>query len=300
MAATSAFAPLGGRTRVLRSRPHEPAWELWTRSPHPGLRHAVKGLWAGGMAEGSARHRTLPNAEALLMLHVGPAQRAIESSGQAVSQLLATGFVAGFHERPFTIESLHRETYVVTARLRPAGTAALLPAITPAELVGRVLDASDVLGGAAAERLCAQLREARDLGAALDRFEAWLLARLRPERLPPPTTRAASALIARARGTQRVGALGRELGVSARRLNELFQRDLGVPVKRVCRVARFREALERLHAAPARTLAELAPEAGYFDESHLRRDFRELALLTPAEYLAALGDGLDGPDVIAG
>jgi AraC-like DNA-binding protein len=44
----------------------------------------------------------------------------------------------------------------------------------------------------------------------------------------------------------------------------------------------------------------VALDAGYADEAHLCRDFRELALLTPREYLDAHGDGLDGPEVIEG
>ena len=144
------------------------------------------------------------------------------------------------------------------------------------------------------------MRDAVDLGGALDVLEHWLLERARPERLPRTLTRAANARIARMNGNLRVDALSRELGISPRRMNELFQNEVGVQAKRVARIARFRGTLDRLHADRPRDLAYVAQQAGYYDESHLYRDFRELALQTPTEYLAALGDGLDGADVIAG
>jgi AraC-like DNA-binding protein len=286
------------RTRVMRSGPDESAWELWEREPLPALRGIVRGLWAGGAADAMARHRVLPNGEVSLMLHVGPAQRAVESDGQRVTRLFAAGFVAGLQQRPYTIESPHANTFVVAARIRPECVAALFPSATPSELVGQVESASDLLGSAVADGLCGRMRESADLGGALDVLEAWLLDRTCAARLPRALTRAASARILAADGNLRVDDLSRELGISPRRMNELFQNEVGVQAKRVARIARFRGALGRLHAGRPRPLAGVAQDAGYYDESHLCRDFRELALLTPTAYLAALGDGLDGPEVI--
>ena len=86
--------------------------------------------------------------------------------------------------------------------------------------------------------------------------------------------------------------------VSPRRLHELFVREVGVPPKRLARILRFREALERLATAPAVDLTRLALDCGYYDQAHLYRDFRALATMTPVDYLTARGAGLDGPDVL--
>jgi len=298
MASALDMRPRDARTHVMRSGRDESAWELWQREPLPALRGIVRGLWAGGSAAGTARHRALPNGEVTLMLHVGPAQRAVESDGKCVSRQFDAGFVAGLQQRPYTIESMHRDTFVVAARIRPECVAALFPGATASELVGQVESASDLLGRRLADAVCGRMSDAPDLGAALDIFEGWLLERARPARLPRALTRAASARIASAGGNLRVGALSRELGISPRRMNELFQKDVGVQAKRVAKIARFRSTLGRLHDERPHDLAYVAQDAGYYDESHLYRDFRELALLTPTEYLTALGDGLDGPDVI--
>jgi AraC-like DNA-binding protein len=141
---------------------------------------------------------------------------------------------------------------------------------------------------------------APDLGAALDLLEDWLIARIRRSRSPHAATRAASALVADASGALKVEAIARESGVSPRRLRELFLDEVGVAPKRLARIARFRHTLERLARARAVDLSRLALDCGYYDQPHLYRDFRDLALMTPVEYVAAVGDGLDGADVIAG
>jgi AraC-like DNA-binding protein len=49
-------------------------------------------------------------------------------------------------------------------------------------------------------------------------------------------------------------------------------------------VLRFQRALERANAEPSRSWAELAHTAGYSDQPHLNRDFRELAGISPGRY----------------
>lgn len=290
-----------GRTVVFRSGPGEPRWELWRRAPHPALGDLVAGLWAGAVEDSGARHRVLPNGELLLMFHLGPPQRAVETDGQRADARLGAGFVAGLQEKPFTIESGHRATRVVAARLRPAGVPALFPGVTAAEACGRVVDLEGALGRATlAEEVSGRMGDAADLGAALDVLEAWLLASLGARERAHPVTCAARDLIEASGGRARIAAVGAALGVSPRRMNELFQRDLGMPAKRFARVSRFRRALEKLAAAPAQGLARIALDTGYADEAHLCRDFRELALLTPRAYLDAHGGGLDGPEVVEG
>jgi AraC-like DNA-binding protein len=284
----------------MRSAPGGPSWELWRREPHPALRAVVAGLWAGGGEPAGSRHRVLPNGELMMMFHVGPPQRAVESDGRPSEIALEAGFVAGLQERPYTIETPHRDTYVVAARLRPEAFAALHPSATAAELVGQVVEISSLLGRAPVSELCGRLGAVRDLGEALDRVEHWILGRLSSRRGPAEATSHARGLIARSGGGLRIEPLCRELGLSRRRLGELFRRDVGVPPKRLARIVRFRGALDHLRWHGSGEFARVALQAGYYDEPHLFRDFRELALLTPSDYLKARGDGLDGVDVVAG
>ena len=65
-----------------------------------------------------------------------------------------------------------------------------------------------------------------------------------------------------------------ETGWSRRHVTERFRRQLGVSPKAYARLLRFEHASSLLSDPPAgRTLADVAMEAGYYDQSHLTRDF---------------------------
>lgn len=84
----------------------------------------------------------------------------------------------------------------------------------------------------------------------------------------------------------RVSALTRESGLSERTFERRFLAQVGLRPVGYRRLARFRSVL-RLHAAGARDWAALAAHAGYSDQSHLVRDFRGLAGVSPTQWAAA-------------
>ena len=88
-------------------------------------------------------------------------------------------------------------------------------------------------------------------------------------------------------GRARVEPLMDETGWSRRHVTERFRRQLGVSPKSYARLLRFEQA-SWLLAQPAsgRTVADVATEAGYYDQSHLTRDFVALAGVTPGTFLA--------------
>lgn len=288
------------RTRVMRSAPCDPdAWELWERTPSEPLRGLVRSLWAGSSPRAGARHRTLPNGELTLMLHLGAGQELRELGARDCRVRLGGSFLAGLQERPATFETLEANTRVAAVRLLPPGGFGLLSGLPQAEVTGCVLDGESLLGGAAGiTALRERMGNAPDLGAALDWLEAWLLARFAASRPAHAATRAARSLLQGAQGQQRIDGLARAANVSPRRLRELFLREVGVTPKRLARILRFRAALERLATAPAVDLTRLALDCGYYDQAHLHRDFRGLATMTPVDYLTARGAGMDGPDVL--
>ena len=64
-----------------------------------------------------------------------------------------------------------------------------------------------------------------------------------------------------------------------------LRREVGLSPKRFARLARFRSAIDRLATS---TLATVAVECGYADQSHLTHEFRGLAGTTPSAYRATL------------
>ncbi|MGH3610845.1 MAG: helix-turn-helix domain-containing protein, partial [Pseudonocardiaceae bacterium] len=96
-------------------------------------------------------------------------------------------------------------------------------------------------------------------------------------------------------GRIRIHALAAELGCSRRYLQTRFGEQIGLPPKVAARVIRFADVRRRIEGDPG-GWAEIAFAAGYADQSHLVREFQQLAGTTPTDFVARLmpGGGLDG------
>jgi AraC-like DNA-binding protein len=275
------------RTRVLRQGPGELAWELWLREPLPALAPYLIGLWAGDADAATASHRTLPDGELMLMFNLGPPQLVRYVDGSV--EVVRAAFVSGLQEQPLVYDSMVRHPRAVAVRFRPLGAWAFFGGLPLHELSNRVLDVHAVLGvRAGVEPLRQRLIEAPNLGIALDLLQDWVASRLFAGPRAHPMTRAAWAHMRATGGAIRVAALAQDLGISARHLNDLLQREVGLSTKGVARVLRFERAMACLASGETRDLVGVAAECGYYDQAHLNRDFRELAGLTPTEILARL------------
>jgi len=94
----------------------------------------------------------------------------------------------------------------------------------------------------------------------------------------------------------------RELvGNADRQLRNHFVNDLGLAPKRYLRLQRFRLVLRSMSATPV-SWADVALDHGYYDQSHLIRDFQEFLGHSPESFRALLGrsdamlDGLATPN----
>ncbi|MBA3548045.1 MAG: AraC family transcriptional regulator, partial [Nannocystis sp.] len=87
-----------------------------------------------------------------------------------------------------------------------------------------------------------------------------------------------------------VAAVGEQLGLSPRRLIDVFAARVGMTPKRFARLRRFQRVLSAISGARPPPWAELALQCGYFDQAHLIHEFRAYSGLHPTAY-AARGPG---------
>jgi AraC-like DNA-binding protein len=125
-------------------------------------------------------------------------------------------------------------------------------------------------------------------------LESLVVPRLRPG-FEAPWLAAVRAL---ADPSASVADVGARLGISARGLRRRLCHEVGVGPKQVQRVLRFRRFLSRLAALDrgATSLAVVAADLGYADQSHLGRECRRLSGSTPAELVANWRRGRKVPD----
>ena len=103
--------------------------------------------------------------------------------------------------------------------------------------------------------------------------------------------------IASYRGDIKVADLSARYRYSKRYIEKLFREKVGVHPKLFSRIIRLQHTLKSLNNCPPAQLTRLAYQSDYFDQSHFIRDFKDLAGITPREYLAEthlLSDFLTG------
>ena len=101
------------------------------------------------------------------------------------------------------------------------------------------------------------------------------------------------------RDITKVDDLVRHFGTTARQLQRLFQRTVGVGPKWVIQRYRLHDAVERIGEGVA-DWAGIALELGYFDQAHFIRDFRAVFGTPPAAFAAGLQSGQEGRAKVAG
>jgi AraC-like DNA-binding protein len=244
----------------------------------------VERIWDFDGRVADSRERVFPNGAIELIVQLD--DRYHDVDGNALVLTPAT-CVTGIQTGPMVIEAPPKRCRVLGVRFQLLGAWAVLDQpLSP--LTGVTADLDDVPRSTAGE-LAARCHDARDASGRLGVTIRWLCERLRRSTNAGrvnPAVRWAAGCIAAARGPVRIDALRKQAGLSASRLAAAFQEQIGVTPKRYARIHRFRRALDLLQRRPA-GLSDLALRAGYYDHPHMDAEFRELAGLTPREFLAA-------------
>lgn len=80
-------------------------------------------------------------------------------------------------------------------------------------------------------------------------------------------------------------ALQKEMGLSERGLERLFEASVGLTPRLYGRICQFHAAFRQLDAHQYARLSDVAYEQGYADQSHFIRAFKEFTGFTPREYM---------------
>ena len=274
--------------------------------PKMPLGALVECLWYWEGAPGPhLQERLLPQAQAAMILNLREEPIAIyEEKGGA--RLYGTAVFSGARSNCFTIDCDQQER-VVGVQFAPGGAFPFFR-MPMSELEDGSFSMTDLWGNAAAwvrERVLA----AQTPRAMLEELERCLLEQLGmtgcgaaskaggapfglAEKLHPAVIYMAGELDI-CDGPGRVHAVTGRIGMSQRRVAQLFHEQVGVSPKTFHRVRRFQHTLTRLRGMRQVNWADLAVECGYYDQAHLSHDFRQIAGMTPTAYLAAGTDHMN-------
>jgi AraC-like DNA-binding protein len=255
---------------------------MFVRTPRPELAPFIERLWTTAASppnEAVRVERMLPSGAMHLVLRFSAAPlRLFRSESDRAGDAVGHALVGGLRMAPY-FRDVSSPAAAVGAMLRPGASWALF-GVPAAELAHRHTDLDDLWGRDAAF-VREQVESAPSGSARLDAFEGVLAARIRRLRgLHPAVAHALGRFAADAA----VRSVVEETGYSHRRFVTLFADDVGLTPKAYCRVQRFQKVLADLTGYPGRDLARIAADAGHADQSHMTRDFRELAGISPGEF----------------
>lgn len=223
-------------------------------APNPALRPWVDCFWMRTEDAAEGEHRVLPDGCADLVFDL--------TDGEAMA--------VGTMTRPLVVQAA-KSLHFVGVRFRPGRAAAFLR-IPLAEITDARVDLGDLW-----RDLPDRVLSTEDRIRVLERE---LLQRLVPER----DSRVDAAIDRITRGDMRVDDVAREIGISRQHLARQFRHHVGVSPKTFARVMRFRRLVDSLPPRAGIDWAAMAIEHGYYDQSHLIDEFRELAGETPAAF----------------
>lgn len=175
---------------------------------------------------------------------------------------------------------------MVGVRFQPAGAARFVRHPIR-EWTDRILSMKDLLGADSVE-LETRILDAPGDSDRIQLLERFLLRQFDAMEDSTQSIRRAVAMIDEYQGQLPVDSLARCAGLGLRQFERRFTDTVGIGPKLLCRVMRFRRLLKRLQQGRSSSWTERAAACGYYDQSHLIRDFRAFTGRSPQAYLATL------------
>jgi|SRR5208283_3685952 len=254
-------------------------------TPHPQLRPWVRSLWYYHAAQSSLRReRVLPNGCMQIILNL--ARDYLTDCGEdgKANRRLPRAIVAGMRARYEVVDTADMEE-IVGIVIEPGGFAGLFR-----ERADLFFERSIGLEGvwaspALADRLC-EVPAPREKLRTLEGFLTACLGDHGGRRRPELVDQALHLF--RDKGLC-VAECARSVGVSERRLSQVFREHVGIAPKMWCRIGRFQSAVQALHSGADVPWAELALRCGYYDQAHFANDFHAFSGINPTTYSASRG-----------
>lgn len=268
------------------------------RSAGPALTGLVESYWYARGTIGHERELIAPTGSVVAAFVFGSPIEQTTRAGRGETFVARSSFVIGPHDQPI-VNRPSAETHALGMVLCPAACSRVL-GVAPTSLRGRVAGLDEVAPRLAAHRTpLAELANASP-DAALEHVDSILASGLgAPDPADDRVNHAIRCI--EAEPTRQIGDIAVEVGTSHTRLDHEFRRVVGLSPLALARIVRLRRLLEGLDVfGDTVRWAELAVSLGWYDQSHLIRDFRRHTGVTPTRYLMAHREHFDPDDVTAG
>lgn len=247
--------------------------------PIPTLAPYIKYYWILEIGEGEVMERIIPSGYINLVFH-----RESSLMSSTHNELQPQAFICG--------QSLEFSDVVTTGKLNMLVVvfqphAANMFFNTPvSEFYGTSVASRDVSDIELAD-LSSRIQDTMDNNLCIHYIEEFLIKRLSDINASNNYERVKAALDTL--NNQRdvtVKSLAEIACLSYKQFSRVFTQYVGANPKEFSRIIRFQHALYTLQSKPSINLTQLSYESGFFDQSHLIKEFKAMSGYTPGEYLS--------------
>ncbi len=273
---------------VTHSADPEGAWSLHEAAPTEALRGLV--IRYAGFTERSQlalRRREMPTPVVTVILNLGT-PLSVGIPGEPAEEH-ANGFLARVSPKP-AVTAFIGTSSGIQIDLSPIAAQMLVG--FPMHELPEPAVALEHLLGPEVSRLEEEIALTSRWEDRFHRLDAFILRRLAAGSTPTPSTVWAWRQIVASSGRVEIASLASQIACSREHLGRDFRRYVGVTPKTLSGIVRFRRALRLIEASQASQasdagLARIAADCGYFDQSHMSRDFRRFAGVPPGAVAAS-------------
>lgn len=258
-------------------------------NPGPPLSDFIENFWLyEGYVSPHLRERIFPSGTFEVVFNLRDDELRIYKAARPDYGARFSGAIVSGPYEGFFITDTAEEASVMGVHFKPGGAFPFLN-LAADELADAHIDLRDAWGTAADEihrRLCIERSPDRRFRLLRNALLSHLL---RPLEHHPAVSLALNGF---RHDTSRaaVRKWAQEAGLSDRRFIDVFRFEVGIKPKLFTRIQRFQRVLRLVHRLAAPDWGQLALQHGYFDQSHLIRDFLAFSGLSPADYVCRLRD----------
>jgi AraC-like DNA-binding protein len=255
--------------------------------PGPPLSDFVENFWLyDGYASPHLKERIFPSGTFELVFNLREDELRIYRGPQLDEASRFSGAIVSGPYGGFFGSDTAEEASVMGVHFRPGGAFPFL-GLAASELADSHINLRDIWGGAGSEvheRLSSKQSSARRFRILEEALISHQFRALEHH----PAVALALDRVRDAPSRSFVRTLVREAGISQRRFIDVFNFQVGIKPKLFARIQRFQRVLHVAHRSRTLEWGQLALEHGYYDQSHLIRDFLAFSGLSPADYLRRL------------
>jgi len=278
----STLAIAGGKSQQFTISKIDTIFKFY--KPKPPLSNFVDSLWLyeGHEPEHKAE-RILPTGTLELAINLRQNElRFYDAEHPQNCSHLSGAVVSGASGRSFAPEP-PEEAFIIGVHFKPGGAFPFLG--LPADDLADTHIDLETLWGPSACRLRERLCQARTYAERFQSLQEALLSRLCHGVEQHYAVSAALEMFAKNQAGPRVKDAAKYLGLSQRRFIQVFKAEVGLTPKLFSRIQRFQQTRALIQQNPSINWADLAVDLGYFDQSHLIREFLEFSGLSPTDYI---------------